>query len=130
MSKVFRAKYVKALKPKINPDNELINIMFRKEWVVFAKRPFGHPKAVLEYLGRYTHKVAISNHRILDIDTKKITFSYKDYRQGAQNLEMNLDNLKFIRRFSMHYLSLKLGFWSEVWCGPDTSGSLEVRLKQ
>jgi hypothetical protein len=104
MSKVFRAKYVKALKSRINPDKELINALFQKEWVVFAKRPFGHPKAVLEYLGRYTHKVAISNHRILDIDQKQTTFSYKDYHQGAQKLEMKLDNLEFIRRFSMHIL--------------------------
>ena len=104
MSKVFRAKYVKALKSRIEPDKELINQLFQKEWVVYAKRPFGHPKAVLEYLGRYTHKVAISNHRILDIDSQKTTFSYKDYRQGAQKLEMSLDNLEFIRRFSMHIL--------------------------
>lgn len=104
MSKVFRAKYVKALKSRIQPEKELINALFQKEWVVYAKRPFGHPKAVLEYLGRYTHKVAISNHRIVDISQKQITFSYKDYRQGAQKLEMTLDNLEFIRRFSMHIL--------------------------
>ena len=104
MSKVFRAKYVKALKSRINTEKELINALFQKEWVVYAKRPFGHPKAVLEYLGRYTHKVAISNHRILDIDQKRTSFSYKDYRQGAQKLEMTLDNLEFIRRFSMHIL--------------------------
>ena len=72
--------------------------------VVFVKRPFGHPKAVLEYLGRYMHKVAISNHRILEIDQKQITFSYKDYCQGAQKLEMKLDKQEFIRRFSMHIL--------------------------
>ena len=104
MSKVFRAKYVKALKARMEPDKELINQLFQKAWVVYAKRPFGHPKAVLEYLGRYTHKVAISNHRILDIDSQKTTYSYKDYRQGAQKLEMSLDNLEFIRRFSMHIL--------------------------
>ena len=104
MSKVFRAKYVKALKSRIIPEKELVNQLFQKDWVVYAKRPFGHPKAVLEYLGRYTHKVAISNHRILDISSKQITFSYKDYRQGAQKLEMSLENLEFIRRFSMHIL--------------------------
>jgi len=53
MSKVFRAKYVKALKSRINPDKELINALFQKEWVVFAKRPFGYPKGVLEYVDRY-----------------------------------------------------------------------------
>ena len=104
MSKVFRAKYIKALKYRIEPEKGLINALFQKKWVVYAKRPFGHPKAVLEYLGRYTHKVAISNHRILDIGQKQTTFSYKDYRQGAQKLEMRLDNLEFIRRFSMHIL--------------------------
>jgi hypothetical protein len=104
MSKVFRAKYVKALKSRIIPEKELIDQLFQKEWVVYAKRPFGHPKAVLEYLGRYTHKVAISNHRILDIGPSQTRFSYKDYRQGGQKLEMSLDNLEFIRRFSMHIL--------------------------
>lgn len=104
MSKVFRAKYVKALRLRIEPEKEWVNQLFQKDWVVYAKRPFGHPKAVLEYLGRYTHKVAISNHRILDIDSKQIAFSYKDYRQGAQKLEMRLDNLEFIRRFSLHIL--------------------------
>jgi hypothetical protein len=130
MSKVFRAKYVKALKSRINADKELINALFQKEWVVYAKRPFGHPKAVLEYLGRYTHKVAISNHRILEIDTQKITFSYKDYRQGAQKLEMSLDNLEFIRRFSMHYLSRVSGSYPEGWFGSVTSAYWEVRPRQ
>uniref|UniRef100_UPI00143D1A27 transposase n=1 Tax=Echinicola soli TaxID=2591634 RepID=UPI00143D1A27 len=57
-----------------------------------------------EYLGRYTHKVAISNHRIMDIGPQKTTFGYKDYRQGAKKLVMGLDNMEFIRRFSMHVL--------------------------
>lgn len=104
MSKVFRAKYVKALKSRIQPEKELLGTLFQKEWVVYAKRPFGHPKAVLEYLGRYTHKVAISNHRILDIGPAKAVFAYKDYRLGAKKLEMSLDNIEFIRRFSMHIL--------------------------
>src|SRR5690606_15862928 len=104
MSKVFRAKYVKALKSRTDPDKELVNALFQKDWVIYAKRPFGHPKSVLEYLGRYTHKVAISNHRILAIGPEKTVFGYKDYRKGAQKLEMFLDNIEFIRRFSMHIL--------------------------
>lgn len=115
MSKVFRAKYVKVLKSRIEPEKELVNALFKKEWVVYAKRPFGHPKSVLEYLGRYTHKVAISNHRILAIDSEKTTISYKDYRQGAKKLEMSLDNMEFIRRFSMHYLSRASGFFPKAW---------------
>nr|WP_317046068.1 transposase [Algoriphagus boritolerans] len=62
------------------------------------------PKRCWNTLGRYTHKVAISNHRILDIGPTQTRFSYKDYRQGAQKLEMSLDNLEFIRRFSRHIL--------------------------
>jgi hypothetical protein len=104
MSRVFRAVYVKILKSKTQLEKELVDALFKKEWVVYAKRPFGHPKAVLEYLGRYTHKVAISNHRILDISPTNTVFSYKDYRLGAQKLEMSLDNIEFIRRFSMHIL--------------------------
>ena len=104
MSKVFRAKYVKALKSRADPEKELVNALFQKDWVVYAKRPFGHPKSVLEYLGRYTHKVAISNHRILEIGSARTVFAYKDYRKGAQKLEMSLENTEFIRRFSMHIL--------------------------
>ena len=105
MSKVFRAKYVQAIKAKSpNLDKQLINDLFKKEWVVFAKRPFGNPKSVVEYLGRYTHKIAISNHRIKNIDQKTVTFSYKDYRNGAQKSVMTLDAMEFIRRFSMHIL--------------------------
>ena len=105
MSKVFRAKYVKAIKAKVpGLDKHLIDGLFKKEWVVFAKRPFGNPKSVVEYLGRYTHKIAISNHRIRDIDQKTVTFSYKDYRKGAQKKLMTLDAMEFVRRFSMHIL--------------------------
>ena len=105
MSTVFRAKYVKAIKAKVpGLDKHLIDGLFKKEWVVFAKRPFGNPKSVIEYLGRYTHKIAISNHRIRDIDRKTVTFSYKDYRNGAQKKLMTLDAMEFVRRFSMHIL--------------------------
>ena len=105
MSKVFRAKYAEALKAKIsNLDKSLVNALFKKEWVVFAKRPFGNPQSVIEYLGRYTHKIAISNHRIKNVDQKTVTFSYKDYRKSGQKDEMTLDAIEFIRRFSMHIL--------------------------
>ena len=105
MSKVFRAKYVEALKKKMpDLDKQLVNDLFKKSWVVFAKRPFGNSKDVLEYLGRYTHKVAISNHRIINVDNSTVTFTYKDYRQGGKKLEMTLDGIEFIRRFAMHIL--------------------------
>ena len=105
MSKVFRAKYVQSLKSKTgHADKELINALFKKEWVVFAKRPFGNPQSVIEYLGRYTHKIAISNHRIKNMDQDTVTFSYKDYRKSGQKSVMTLDGIEFIRRFSMHIL--------------------------
>jgi hypothetical protein len=108
MSKVFRAKYVEALKNRIpDLDKGLVNDLFKKPWVVFAKRPFGNPQDVLEYLGRYTHKIAISNHRILNVDKNTATFSYKDYRQGGKKMEMTLDSMEFIRRFAMHILPKK-----------------------
>ena len=105
MSKVFRAKYMERLKEKKQyPEKNIVNELFKKEWVVFAKRPFGNPMNVIEYLGRYTHKIAISNHRIKSIENGKVIFYFRDYRKGAQKQEMTLDGMEFIRRFSMHIL--------------------------
>ena len=75
-----------------------------KKWVVYAKQPFFGPKQVIEYLGRYTHKIAISNHRLINIENNQITFDYKDYRSSGTKKEMTLDASEFIRRFSMHVL--------------------------
>jgi hypothetical protein len=74
------------------------------EWVVYAKRPFAGPEQVLDYVGRYTHRVAISNNRLLDIAEGKVTFRYKDYRQNAQQKTMTLEAGEFIRRFLLHVL--------------------------
>jgi hypothetical protein len=74
------------------------------EWVVYAKRPFAGPKQVLDYVGRYTHRVAISNNRLLDIAESKVTFRYKDYRHDAQQKTMVLEAHEFIRRFLLHVL--------------------------
>ncbi len=74
------------------------------EWVVYAKPPFGGPQQVLNYLGRYTHRVAISNHRLLDIDNGKVTFRWKDYRHHEQQKTMALDADESIRRFLLHVL--------------------------
>jgi hypothetical protein len=108
LSKVFRAKFIESLKNKIpDVDKGLINDLFKKQWVVYAKRPFGNPQSVLEYLGRYTHKIAISNHRIINIQKNTVSFTYKDYRKGGQKKEMTLDSMEFIRRFSLHILPKK-----------------------
>jgi hypothetical protein len=105
MSKVFRAKYIQKLKLRLpGLEKVLINSLFQKPWVVFAKRPFGSPQVVLEYLGRYTHKIAISNHRITAIDDDTVSFSYKDYRQSGQKQLMTLPAMEFIRRFAQHIL--------------------------
>jgi hypothetical protein len=74
------------------------------EWVVYAKRPFAGPEQVLDYVGRYTHRVAISNNRLLDIAQGKVTFRYKDYRHDAQQKTMTLQAGEFIRRFLLHVL--------------------------
>lgn len=122
LSKVFRAKYCEKLKAK-NPIGyeQIRQELWQKTWVVFAKRPFGSPKAVVEYLGRYTHKIAISNRRIKGIDGQNVTFDYKDYRQSGIKKQMMLTHQEFIRRFAMHILPKRFvkirhyGFLSSTW---------------
>ena len=74
------------------------------EWVVYAKRPFGGPKQVLDYLGRYTHRVAIANSRLLDCENGRVRFRWKDYRARDKAKVMTLDAGEFIRRFLLHVL--------------------------
>jgi Putative transposase len=71
---------------------------------VYAKPPFGGPEQVLNYLGRYTHRVAISNNRLLNIDHGKVTFRWRDYRDHDRQKTMTLEALEFIRRFLLHVL--------------------------
>ena len=75
-----------------------------KEWVVYAKAPFAGPEQVLDYVGRYTHRVAISNSRLLDIEDGHVTFRWKDYRDGDAQKSMTLTTEEFIRRFLLHVL--------------------------
>lgn len=106
MSKVFRGRFIAALKQQL-PQHipaGIIKELYKNDWVVFAKQPFNGPQSVIEYLGRYTHKIAISNHRIKNIASGKVIFTYKDYRSAAATKEMTLDALEFIRRFAMHIL--------------------------
>lgn len=117
LSVVFRAKYVYHLRKNLLVFNEknntqlilpkhIIDSCFKKPWVVYAKRPFSGVNSVVEYLGRYTHKVAISNHRIKAINptTHSITFSYKDYKEGGKKKLLTLNSMDFICRFSLHIL--------------------------
>jgi hypothetical protein len=81
----------------------LIDQVYKTEWVVYAKEPFVGPEQVIEYLGRYTHKVAISNHRLKAITKEHVEFSYRDYRDQQVKV-MKLDGIEFLRRFSHHIL--------------------------
>jgi len=73
-------------------------------WVVYAKPAFGGPMQVLRYLGRYTHRVAISNHRLLAFDGEHVTFRWKDYAHGGKHGQMKLRACEFLRRFFLHVL--------------------------
>jgi len=74
------------------------------EWVVYAKPPFGGPERVLDYLGRYTHRIAISNNRLIDLKDGKVSFAYKDYKHAQRQKVMTLSADEFLRRFLMHVL--------------------------
>lgn len=105
MSEVFRARFVSALRAKVKGlDRTFYNQLFKNQWVVYTKQAFGGPKQVIEYLGRYTHKIAISNHRLINVNQNEVTFRYKDYRDESKSKVMTLSNLEFIRRFALHIL--------------------------
>jgi hypothetical protein len=78
--------------------------LFAADWVVYAKRPFAGPAQVLEYVGRYTHRVAISNNRLLSMGDRQVRFRWKDYRDENRQKIMTLDGGEFIRRFLIHVL--------------------------
>lgn len=109
MSLVYRAKFMERLKsilPSLGHVLEpaLRRKLFSKNWVVYAKQPFGGPKQVIEYLGRYSHKIAISNHRLITDNNGLISFSYKDYAHGSVKKVMQLSAHEFLRRFCLHIL--------------------------
>ena len=81
-----------------------VDALFETDWVVYAKPAFGGASAVLRYLGRYTHRVAISNHRLLAFDGEHVTFQWKDYAHGDQRRTMTLSAMEFLRRFVQHIL--------------------------
>ena len=104
MSKVLRAKFLDALNKQGFLEADLHKKLLQKSWVTYAKQPFQNPQHVVEYLGRYTHKVAISNHRIIHMDEKTVTFTMKNYKKGGQKQLSTLSHHEFIRRFSLHIL--------------------------
>jgi hypothetical protein len=84
--------------------NEWVKAARQAKWVVYAKKPFGGPAQVIEYLGRYTHRVAISNSRLIKLEDGKVHFRWRDYRHGNVEKEMKLDAVEFIGRVLMHVL--------------------------
>jgi hypothetical protein len=121
LSRVFRGKFVAGLRAafragmltmpsdlqRLNSEPAFaawLRTLFRHEWVVYAKPPFGGPSHVLHYLARYTHRVAISNHRLVAVADDQVTFRWKDYRHGNQLRLMTLSAEEFLRRFCLHVL--------------------------
>ena len=121
LSRVFRGKFCAGLKrlhrrqqlrctgpasaltdPK--PFRQFLRRLHRQDWVVYAKPAFGGPRKVLRYLGRYTHRIAISNHRLLAFDGERVTFRWKDYARHGQQRSMTLHATEFLRRFFLHVL--------------------------
>ena len=93
------------LLPDNTPDFATLKALcYQKNWVVYCQKPFTGPEGIIRYLGNYTHRVAISNHRIHAFENDKVTFSYKDYKSGSVQRTMTLDADEFIRRFLQHVL--------------------------
>lgn len=101
---IFRARFVEGLRKQFDLPADLYETLFAKDWVVYCKRPFMGAPQVIEYLGRYTHKIAIGNHRIKDLDQGGVAFSVKDYRHGGKKSLLQLSDGEFIRRFALHIL--------------------------
>jgi hypothetical protein len=118
LSRLFRGKFLAEVKaawksgrlrlPQTLRDpssfQNQLDRLYRKSWVVYSKPPFGSPEQVLAYLARYTHRVALSNHRLVRLAEDQVTFTYKDYAQRARVREMTLPAGEFIRRFLLHVL--------------------------
>lgn len=106
---------------------KLVNELYSKKWITYCKHPFGGPEQVINYLGRYTHRVAISNHRIKSIEGG-VTFSYKDYRDCNKTKEMTLEAGEFIRRFLLHVLPDN--FYKIRYYGILSSRNKKIKLTQ
>jgi hypothetical protein len=121
LSRVFRGKFVAGLRRAFRRGRlsfpgrlrdladplafrALLRGLFRRDWVVYAKPPFGGPVHVLHYLARYTHRVAISNHRIVNVAEDQVTFRWKDYAHGSASRLMTVSATEFLRRFFLHVL--------------------------
>jgi len=106
----------------------LLTTLYSKDWVVYAKPPFGGPQEVFRYLGRYTHRVAISNHRLQKLQNGRVTFQVKDYTDGAKKKLLTLEAVEFIRRFLLHVLPK--GFVRIRHYGLCASQNVRTKLEQ
>jgi len=110
LSNVFRGKLLEKLKGQLKKNNQLpqyqqtINECYAKPWVVYSEPSLGNAKQIVNYLGQYTHRVAISNTRIKQLDASSVTFSHKDYKDQSNVKLTKLTGIEFLRRFSMHIL--------------------------
>lgn len=111
MSAVFRGKLLLRLKQNLRKQNlltfdfqQIINHCYAKSWVIYSEPSLGNAKQIVAYLAKYTHRVAISNTRIKNINDRGVTFSFKDYSQNANQKLMTLTGVEFLRRFAMHIL--------------------------
>jgi predicted Zn-ribbon and HTH transcriptional regulator len=122
LSRVFRGKFVAGLRRSFQRNklvfhgaclplaqekafSAFLRTLFRQDWVVYAKPPFGGPEHVLQYLARYTHRIAISNHRLLSVDDNQVRFRWKDYAHHNKRRTLTLANEEFLRRFLQHVLT-------------------------
>ena len=110
LSPAFRSILLRKLKLQLRQSNQLqkyqslLDYVWEKSWVVHCEPPFGNPQQIVKYLGQYSHRVAISNHRIKNIDDSGVTFFYKDYRDNSRIKPTKLSGVEFLRRFCMHIL--------------------------
>ena len=113
LSRVFRGKFIDLLKQRRSNGklvgaedrpqfHRLLNASVKHDWVVYAKPPFGGPGQVLKYLARYTHRIAISNRRLVSINDQTVSFRYRDYARGNRPRTMTLEGGEFLRRFLLH----------------------------
>ncbi len=107
LSSVFQARFVeqiRILKKNGDISGKIPSGLYDKNWVVYAKQPFGSPKQVINYLSRYTHRTAISNNRIIKVDDKTVTFTWKDYKNNYATQTTTLPGEEFLRLFCQHIL--------------------------
>ncbi len=145
LSKLFRGKFLSYLQRSYQSEEllfigDIVNMkapvqfkaflkaLYQRQWVVYCKPPFKGPDMVLQYLARYTHRIAISNHRIIAIEDDRVSFRWRDYSDGNKNKIMKLNAFEFIRRFLLHVLPDR--FVKIRYCGLLGNRNRKVMLDQ